>query len=216
MRDRLGRGVVPSHLHQDRVAQERIGENADFPGKRGGEQQVLALLGQKRHDAAHVGNESHVEHAVGFVEHEGLDLLQVDRLLLHVVEQPPGGGHQELDALAQRRGLRLHIDAAEHHGAAQAGVLAVDAHALFDLRGELAGGREDQGPHRMARGRRARVGVAREALQERQREARRLAGSGLGAAHDVASLQDQRDRLRLDRRGLGVALLSDCFQQLGD
>ena len=215
MSDRLGRGVVPSHLHQDRVAQERIGENADFPGKRGGEQQVLALLGQKRHDAAHVGNESHVEHAVGFVEHEGLDLLQVDRLLLHVVEQPPGGGHQELYALAKRRGLRLHVDAAEYHGTAQADVLAVDAHALLDLRGELAGGREDQGPHRMPRRGGAGVGVSREALQQRQREARGLAGSGLGAAHDVASLQNQRNRLRLDRRRLGIALLRNCFQQLG-
>src|SRR6266567_3808737 len=132
-----------------------------------------------------------------------------------VAEKPPGGGHQELYALAKRRGLRLHVDAAEYHGTAQADVLAVDAHALFDLRGELAGGREDQGPHRMPRRGGAGVGVSREALQQRQREARGLAGSGLGAAHDVASLQNQRNRLRLDRRRLGIALLRNCFQQLG-
>jgi len=58
----------------------------------------------------HVRDESHVEHAVGFVEHKSLDLLQVHRLLLDVIEQPTGSRHQKLDALAQRRGLRLHVD----------------------------------------------------------------------------------------------------------
>ena len=40
-------------------------------------------------------------------------------------------------------------------------------------------------------------------MQDRQGEGRRLAGSGLGNADDVAAGKDVRDRLRLDRRRLG-------------
>jgi hypothetical protein len=35
-------------------------------------------------------DEPHVEHAVGFVEHEDLHAGQVQRALLVMVEQPPG------------------------------------------------------------------------------------------------------------------------------
>jgi len=109
-------------------------------------------------------------------------------------------GNQELHALAQRRGLRLHVDAAEHDGAAQPDVLAVDANAFLDLGRELARRGQNQGAHRMPAGRSAGIGVPGEPLQER---------SGIPAVlpvpsarrQDVASLQHQGDRLRLDRVG---------------
>ena len=67
---------------------------------------------QQREDLADVVDEAHVEHPVGFVEHQDLDLAQVDRPLLHVVEQPAGRGDEDVDAAAQRVDLRLHADAA--------------------------------------------------------------------------------------------------------
>ena len=67
----------------------------------------------------------------------------------------------------------------------------------------------------MACGRCAGIGVPREPLQEREREPRGLAGAGLGASEDVATLQHQRNGLRLDRRRLDVPLLRNRFQQLG-
>src|SRR5450759_78465 len=66
----------------------------------------------------------------------------------------------------------------------------------------------------MARGGSAAIGMRRQPLQERQGKARGLAGAGLGAAHDIAALQDYRNGLRLDRSGFGVAFLGDCLQQL--
>ena len=51
--------------------------------------------------------------------------------------------------------------------------------------------------------------ISREALQDRQRERRGLAGAGLGEAEEVTSGENMRDRLRLDRRGLLVALGGD-------
>jgi hypothetical protein len=56
---------------------------------------------------------------------------------------------------------------------------------------------------------------ARQAVR-RQREGRRLAGSGGGAAEDVAAGEEQRDRLRLDRRRLLVAGVGDRALELID
>ena len=107
--------------------QELIGELLDLVGERRGEQQVLPLLAwrQQRHDALDVGDEAHVEHPVGLVEHEDLDLAEVDALLLDVVEQASRRGDEDLDAGAHDRQLLLDVDAAEDDGRAQVGVLAV-------------------------------------------------------------------------------------------
>ena len=64
-----------------------------------------------------VVDEAHVEHAVGFVEHEDLDMREVERALAVVVEQAPGRGDEDVDAAPQLVDLRLHADAAEHHHA---------------------------------------------------------------------------------------------------
>ena len=60
------------------------------------------------------------------------------------------------------------------------------------------------GTRTSARGR-AAVGAAAQALEQREREGGRLAGAGGGLAEQVAALQQRRDRLALDRRGLFVA-----------
>jgi hypothetical protein len=89
-----------------------------------------AAARQQRDDALDVGQEAHVEHAVGLVEHQDRDLVEHHRLVLHVVEQPPGRRDEDLDARAQLRDLRVHVDAAVDDGAAQRQVLAVVAEAL--------------------------------------------------------------------------------------
>ena len=114
------------------------GELADLVREGGREQQVLARRGQQGEDLADVVDEAHVEHAVGFVQHQDLDLAQVDGLLLHVVEQAAGRGDDDVDAAAQRVDLRLHADAAVDDGGLQLQVLAVGADALLDLQRELA------------------------------------------------------------------------------
>jgi hypothetical protein len=62
--------------------------------------------------------EPHVKHAIGLVQYQHRDLVEHHRLVLHVVEQPSRGSHQDLDAAAQLRDLRVHVDAAIHDGAA--------------------------------------------------------------------------------------------------
>jgi hypothetical protein len=57
--------------------------------------------------------------------------------------------------------------------------------------------------------------VTREALQHRQGEPRRLAGAGLRGGEKIAAGENDGNGLRLDRRGLGIALLGDGAEQLG-
>ena len=53
-----------------------------------------------------------------------------------------------------------------------------------------------------------------DALQHRQRERRRLAGAGLGLAEQIAPVEQQRNRLALDRRRLLVSERGDDVGEL--
>ena len=89
-------------------------------------------------------DEAHVQHAVGFVEHQNLDPRQVDGPLRHVVEQAAGRGDHDLRALAQPADLVVEADAAVDRGRADRALAAVDANALLDLERELAGRHEHE------------------------------------------------------------------------
>ena len=209
---RLGRRIAAGDFDQRRRIEQVVGERLDFVGESGREEQVLALRRQLREHALDVVDEAHVEHAVGFVEHENLEMRHVDGLLLHVIEQTARRRHDDIDAALQRVDLRIDADAAEHHGRLQLHVLAIGAHAFLDLRGEFARRREDQRAHVALRTGGGRCHL-RQALQDRQREAGGLAGAGLRAGEQVAAIQDGRNGLELNRRGAGVAEFNDGAQQ---
>ncbi|EXI80775.1 MAG: hypothetical protein AW10_01682 [Candidatus Accumulibacter appositus] len=134
-----------------------------------------------------------------------------------MIEQASGGGHQDVDAAAQGVDLRVDVHAAINQRRLEGHVLAVNAHALFDLRRKLAGWGQDQRPHALAwQGIGAGTGRhGAQALQQWQRETGSLAGAGLRTGEDVASFENQRNGLRLYRRRLGVALLGDNAGELG-
>ena len=81
-----------------RPVEQLVGERLDLARRTSRRKQVLPPLGQQREDALDVGNEAHVEHAVGFVEHEDLDAREVDVALADVVEQAAGRGDEDIDA----------------------------------------------------------------------------------------------------------------------
>ena len=76
------------------------------------------------------------------------------------------------------------------------------AEALGDLAGEFARRREHE--HARPAARRGLL-VGDEAVEDRQREGRRLAGAGLGDADQIAALHQNGNGLGLDGRRLGVA-----------
>jgi len=70
-------------------------------------------------------------------------------------------------------------------------MLAIGFDAFLDLDRQFPRGGEDQRADRMLGRRGAGVGERQQALDQRQRERRGLAGAGLRRAEDVAPLQGQ-------------------------
>ena len=91
------RRLERADLDRHRVALDLGDQVADFLRHRRREQQRLALRRQVLDDLAHVGEEAHVEHPVGLVEDEHLDVLEVRGPLAQVVEQPPRAGDDDVD-----------------------------------------------------------------------------------------------------------------------
>ena len=58
-------------------------------------------------------DEAHVEHPVGFVQHEDFDPAEPQRIAVHEVEQAAGSGDQHVDAVHQRAHLLAHGHAAD-------------------------------------------------------------------------------------------------------
>ena len=94
------------HRDLDRIAQHLRGELGNVPRHGRREHQRLALRRQLGDDLADVVDEAHVEHAVGFVEHQTFDLVEAQRIALDEIEQAARRGDQNVDAVEQRADLR--------------------------------------------------------------------------------------------------------------
>ena len=167
---------------------------------------------QKRHDLADVVDEAHVEHPVRLVQHEDLELAEVDRPLRLQVQETARRRDEDVHAALQRLLLRGVAHAAEDHRLAQRQVLSVVREGLLHLERQLARGHEDQ------RARAAGLGLAEvrvQAVQHRQREGGGLARAGLRDPQEVAPLEDRADGLLLDRGRSDVAHLRDGAEELG-
>ena len=95
------RGVSRLDRDHDRVLEKIPDEFLDITRERGGKKERLALLGHEGEYLAHVVNETHVEHAIRFVQHQVLDLVQLRVARTQVIEQPPGRGDDDVDAGAE-------------------------------------------------------------------------------------------------------------------
>ena len=204
LRDGLGGLAVFGDLHDGGVAQKRSQVVLDRLVDGGGEQQRLALGRDLLDDRGDVGQKSHVEHAVGLVEHEHLDGGQVDDAALNQVHQAPRRGDEDVGAIAQLADLGAVGRAAEHGGDVVVGAVRnLHARARALLR-QLARGADDQHARRPS----AALAPARAGLELRQggqQERGGLAGAGGGCGDQVAPGQDMGDGLLLNGRGVLVS-----------
>ena len=151
-------------------------------------------------------DEAHVEHAVGFVQHEHIDIVEAHRAAVVKVEQPAGRRHQHVDAARQRADLSADRHAADDQRRGNMQMTPVGGEGFDDLVAELARRRQHQ--HAAGLGL-PRLRVARQAMENRQGEGGGLAGAGLGDADKVAADKGGRDGRGLNRRRLGVALFGE-------
>jgi len=120
-----------------------------------------------------------------------LDLAEVDRALADVVEQPPRGRDENLDAAPEDLDLWVDARSAVDHRRTERNAAAVGLDRGADLHRELAGRGQNQDPDGMSSRREARVRGASKALEDWQDKGGRLAGSGLGCGEDVAAGEDE-------------------------
>ncbi len=172
------------HRHPRRIPQHRLGEFGDILRHRRREEQRLPLDRQLGDDLPDVVDEAHVEHAVGLVEDQELDLSEFQPVALHEIEQPAGRGDQHFDARHDRADLPSHRDAADRQRRGQAHVAAIGIEAVEDLSGQFTRRREHQ--HAAGLGLRLDA-IFEDPMQDRKREGRGLAGAGLGDTDDVTA-----------------------------
>ena len=122
----------------------RFARRPTSPSSVAREQHRLAVGPQHLEDARDVGQEAHVEHAVGLVEHAGPHAVEPQQLARHEVEQPAGGGDHDV-GVPGALGLRTDADAAVDRRHLQVAHVGDRAELLGDLARQLARGRRGSG-----------------------------------------------------------------------
>ena len=126
-------------------AQVFFDNGLDFLGHGGAKKGPLGVFGNFAQDGFHIFHESHVQHLVGFVQDDGLDLVQRDGTPLNVVDKASRGGHNHIGGALE--GTELygdilptvngnHMDLGEFRG--------VLLYGLCHLDGKFAGGGQHQ------------------------------------------------------------------------
>mmetsp|Transcript_33576 Transcript_33576/g.57579 ORF Transcript_33576/g.57579 Transcript_33576/m.57579 type:complete len:680 (+) Transcript_33576:271-2310(+) len=128
------------------VAQELTGQGLDLVGESGGEEKSLALAGGRHvvllDDAADLGLETHVKHAIGLVQHQQGHTAEGHTATVHQVVQTAGGGHDQITARGQLSQLGAQVVATVHTYGLEVRAVHQAPRVEVDLRGQLTGGRQ--------------------------------------------------------------------------
>ena len=207
--DALDGGARGRDLDPNGVFEEGACEVGDL-GRHGcREEEVLPAGRHEAHDPLHIGEEAHVEHAVGFIEDEVGEVAKVDEALRVQVEQPSGRGDEHIDAAAERIHLGADAHTAEDDGGLDGEAGTVGIKPLCNLGRQFAGGGEDQ----CTDGARITTGLGSEALEHGEGEGGCLSRARLGNTEEVSAGKQRRNRLVLNRSGSGVALVGQRAQK---
>ena len=82
------------------------GDRLHLPRPGGAEEESLALLGDGADDLLDLRLKAHVQHPIGLIQNKVGDLLETDLTSLEKVVEPPRGGNDNLDPIAQVAELR--------------------------------------------------------------------------------------------------------------
>ena len=185
------------YLYIYRIVQQLDGQFANLLRHGGREHDALAVLGQLLDYLHDVVDETHVEHAVGLVEHKEAAAREVEVAHLEVAEQSAWRGNQHIGT--HTHGTQLLVVAvavvATVYGYAAhiVEIVAEALHSLIYLLGELACGRHDDGVDGI-------LGIATivELREYRQQVGGSLAGSRLRYTQHIVAIQNLGNAPLLD------------------
>jgi hypothetical protein len=143
-----------------RVLLVALGERDDRPRHGRREEQGAALRRRRVEDLLEILAKAHVEHLVGLVEHDDLELRQVERAAFEMVAQPPRRADDDMGALRERAPLLHRVHAADAGRDPRAGLGVEPGELAADLQRQLAGRGDDQASGSRGEGRRRRRAAA--------------------------------------------------------
>lgn len=191
--DRGGRAMRRGDRDADWIPEDAPSKSFDLGGHRRGEQQGLAVLRERTNDAPNVWEKAHIEHPISLVEDENLKVPEVHIAALHVVEEPPGRGDDDVDPAAKRILLWTHSNTAIDSLPSDLPSSTKVMQRLIDLRCELARRCKDE-----------HAGLSRwlavESLEDRQKKGSRLPGTCLRSPDHISPRKQDRNPFALDRR----------------
>ena len=211
LRDVVGGGVFALDADGLRRVEVFVGEFLYFLRHRRREEQVQAFVCWRHlpQEVAHIINETKVKHAVCFVQHADFDVFQADDFLFVEVDDAPRRADDNVyRRVFEQVALVFHADAAVDGKAVQPGVGADLVGVFFDLYGQFARGRKDDGPRPFGFG---VDGVGEQVMVEGDEKGSGFAGPGLRQSHHVVPAQGQRQGFFLYRRGVGEAVVFQRF-----
>jgi hypothetical protein len=185
--------------------------------ERGTEEHGLPLrLGRGTvYNLPYVGYEAHIEHLVSFVDHQYLDFAQVYVTLSLEIQQPSGGGHNDINRFLRKHVLLfLVIHPAEHGNNPASTVFPQQAGILMDLYRQFACGNHDQSPGHTGTFFLAR-GTVFQAHEDSDQEGGGLTGTGLCLAGYVCAREGIRQYRGLNRRTVFKPEIVDRMHDLG-
>ena len=211
LRHRVRRIRAPADLDNLGRPLEFVRQLFDFARERGREHERLPFLRQRPHDLPDRRKKTHVQHAIGFVEHEKFELRKIGRALLHQIDQAARRRDDKVDPGTQRLDLRTFAHSAKHRRHAQRKMFRVCAHVLLDLHHQFTRRRHDQ------RARPAPLTVLHRRCQLCENGKNKRCGfscAGLRDPDEVVPRQNVRDGSDLNRSRLGVSGFLDRAKNL--
>ena len=142
MLDGLRRCRLTGHLNAEGVAEEGVGNPLNLRRHSGGEEEGLACERCEAKDTLDIRDETHVEHAVGFIHNHHFDVSKDQFATLMVIKQTARCGDQNIDAFVDQLVLFLERNTTDQQGLCQLEILGVGVEILSNLCGQLPRGAE--------------------------------------------------------------------------
>ena len=202
---RVGRQAVRFNLHTHRITHPHRGQVHDrFVERcRIEHRATVVAVRQTVHNRAHIRNEAHVKHAVGFVDDQRVHLAQVHNVIAHKVNQAARRGHEQVHGFVFEFAtltvvVHATIDSERTHIAT---VATQSFSILTNLNHQFTRRRQDE------RTRRARLQItlfrrAEVTRQHGNQERCRLARTSLCATCHILTRKRVFQRLSLNRRAV--------------
>ncbi len=100
--------VLCFHFDFNGITQKFRARLANIVRIGGGKQQRLAPCWTRADDAGDFFIKAHVDHAIGFVQHQRLHARQIDGVAADMIANPPRRADHDMRAMLERRNLRAH------------------------------------------------------------------------------------------------------------